>query len=227
METVRRDLHQTTANVSALLTKYSKLAATASSSYSASGILKDDHKRRQQDLEHEIDGTLDTFAAQIERLANFHATAHPPPSASATHALERHRDVLQDYKRDYARTKASLREAEQRANLLGSVREEISAFKSASQSSATDSLLAERGRIDNSHRMTDETLSQAYATRAEFAAQRSGLTGIQSRMSGVVSQVPALNSVISMINSRRRRDSVIMGSVMAGCILFLLWFMFG
>lgn len=30
------------------------------------------------------------------------------------------------------------------------------------------------------------THSQAYATRAEFAAQRAGLTGIQARMSGVV-----------------------------------------
>jgi len=49
------------------------------------------------------------FSAQIDRLANFHATAHPPPSASATHALERHRDVLVEYKRDYARTKVGER----------------------------------------------------------------------------------------------------------------------
>lgn len=33
-----------------------------------------------------------------------------------------------------------------------------SAFKSSSNSSATDSLLSERGHIDNSHRMADETL---------------------------------------------------------------------
>ena len=90
------------------------------------------------------------FSAQIDRLANLHATAHPPPSASATHALERHRDVLAEYRRDFQRTqvrslsrwnidcshegnrtdqdecrKTSLRDAEQRANLLGSVREEI------------------------------------------------------------------------------------------------------
>ncbi|ORY79307.1 hypothetical protein BCR35DRAFT_304715 [Leucosporidium creatinivorum] len=227
METVRRDLHQTTAAVSGLLTKYSKLAASASTSYSSSGLLKDDLTRRKEELETEIDGTIDTFAAQIERLYSFHATAQPPPSASATHALERHREVLSEYKRDYARTKASLRDAEQRANLLGSVREEISAFKSSSNSSATDALLSERNHIDNSHRMADATLDQAYATRAEFAAQRAGLTGIQARMSGVVAQVPALNSIVGMINSRRRRDSVIMGSVMAGCVLLILWYLFG
>jgi len=33
-----------------------------------------------------------------------------------------------------------------------------SAFKTQTGSSVTDSLLAERGRIDNSHRMADETL---------------------------------------------------------------------
>jgi Golgi SNAP receptor complex protein 1 len=46
-------------------------------------------------------------------------------------------------------------------------------------------------------------------------------------MSGVVAQVPALNSIIGMINSRRRRDSVIMGTVIGVCTLLLMWFLFG
>jgi len=62
METVRRDLHQTTAAVSGLLTKYSKLAASASTSYSSSGLLKDDLTRRKEELETEIDGTMDTVS---------------------------------------------------------------------------------------------------------------------------------------------------------------------
>ncbi|GAA6028023.1 hypothetical protein JCM8097_001835 [Rhodosporidiobolus ruineniae] len=226
-DNLRRDLHTSTANVSSLLTRYSKLAAQANTSYSSSGLVKDDLVRRKNDLEGELTQALDTFSSQIDRLANLHATSHPPPSASATHALERHRDVLADYRRDFQRTQTSLRDAEQRANLLGSVREEISAFKTATGSSVTDALLAERGRIDNSHRMADDTLSQAYATRAEFAAQRSGLSQIQARMNGVASQVPGLNSVIGMINSRRRRDSVIMGSVMGVCTLLLLFFIWG
>lgn len=62
METVRRDLHQTTAAVSGLLTKYSKLAASASTSYSSSGMLKDDLTRRKEEMETEIDGTIDTVS---------------------------------------------------------------------------------------------------------------------------------------------------------------------
>ncbi|TNY18887.1 snare region anchored in the vesicle membrane C-terminus-domain-containing protein [Rhodotorula diobovata] len=227
METLRRDLHASAAQCSSLLTRYSKLAQQASTSYSSSGLVKDDLARRSADLEQEITAAFDSFSNQVDRLANLHATAHPPPSASAAHSLERHREVLHEYRRDFQRTQASLRDAEQRANLLGSVREEISAFKTATGSSVTDSLLAERGRIDNSHRMADQTLEQAYATRAEFAAQRSGLSGIQARMNGVAAQVPGLNSVIGMINSRRRRDSVIMGTVLGICTLLLLFFVFG
>ncbi|BGO98092.1 hypothetical protein RTG_01287 [Rhodotorula toruloides ATCC 204091] len=227
METLRRDLHASTAQCSSLLTRYSKLAAQASTSYSSSGLLKDDVGRRKEELEEELTGALDTFSAQIDRLANLHATSHPPPSASATHALERHRDVLAEYRRDFQRTQASLRDAEQRANLLGSVRQEISAFKTASGSSVTDSLLAERGRIDNSHRMVDETLEQAYATRAEFSAQRSNLSRIQQRMNGVASQVPGLNSVIGMINNRRQKNAMIWGVVLGLMAVILLWQVFG
>ncbi|GAA6005658.1 hypothetical protein JCM11491_003716 [Sporobolomyces phaffii] len=227
MDTVRRDLHASTAQCSSLLTRYSKLAAQASTSYSSNGHLRDDFDQHRSQLEHELDTALDTFAAQITRLENFHATAHPPPSTSATHALERHRQVLQDYHRDRLRTERSLREAADRANLLSSVRDEISTFKTQTGSSATDSLLAERGKIDNSHRMADATLEQAYATRAEFAAQRSGLSQVQARMNAVAAQVPGLNSVIGLINSRRRRDSVIMGTVVGVCTLALLFFVFG
>lgn len=62
MEVVRRDLHQTTAAVSGLLTKYSKLAASASTSYGSSGRLQEDLNRRKEEMELEIDGTIETVS---------------------------------------------------------------------------------------------------------------------------------------------------------------------
>ena len=99
---------------------------------------------------------------------------------------------------------------------------------SAYKSSAADSLLAERGHIDNSHRMTDDMIAyvswlisllrtciptpsgpymslytppydicahlapsrvhrQAYETRSEFGRQRTTISGINTRMQGVIS----------------------------------------
>ena len=63
METVRRDLHSTTATVSSLLTRYSKLAAQASTSYSSSGTLAEDITRRKDELETELNGSLEVVRA--------------------------------------------------------------------------------------------------------------------------------------------------------------------
>ena len=60
-----------------------------------------------------------------------------------------------------------------------------SAYKAA-HASTTDALLAERDYIDGSHRMTDQLLEQAYETRAEFGQQRNAISGINTRMHGVL-----------------------------------------
>lgn len=117
-------------------------------------------------------------------------------TSAMNHSLTRHREILQDYERDFKRTRAQIVENEQRQNLLGSVRDEISAFKSGQSATSSggagasdsDMLLSERSRIDNSHRMTDEVLEQAYATRYEFAQQRSAIGNVNTRMKGVMSK---------------------------------------
>ena len=84
-----------------------------------------------------------------------------PGSASTSamnHTLTRHRDILSDYQRDFRRTQTQIKDSEARQNLLGSVREEISNFKAGNGQDPSDTLLAERSRIDSSHRMTDEVL---------------------------------------------------------------------
>lgn len=107
------------------------------------------------------------------------------PTQSMLHTIQRHRDVLQDYRADFRRTKANLEHAMDRANLLNNVRSDIESYKVA-HSSTTDALLSERGHIDSSHRMTDDILAQAYETRAEFGRQRSSISGINARMGNVI-----------------------------------------
>ena len=108
-------------------------------------------------------------------------------TSAMSHTLTRHREILTDYTRDARRTTAQIREAEKRSNLLGSVRAEISSFKQRQEGqSDTDMLLGERSRIDESNRMTDQVLEQAYATRYEFAQQRGMLGGVNTRMKGVI-----------------------------------------
>ncbi|KAF8746858.1 hypothetical protein RhiXN_09949 [Rhizoctonia solani] len=221
-ESLRRQCRTLEALVNDKLTAYSRLAVTLSSGQS--GDLEQGSAARWSDMEEEIEGLLEKLRETNDGMADLMSESQVEVTTSMRHSAQMHREMLDDYVRDFGRTKVNVRGALDRANLLSNVRSDINAYKAA-RSSATDSLLAERGRIDSSHRMTDDILAQAYETRAEFSRQRSSLAGINARMGGVLNSMPGINSLIGMIHSRRRRDGIILGCVIGLCLLALVSFM--
>ncbi|KAK0481554.1 hypothetical protein IW261DRAFT_1083944 [Armillaria novae-zelandiae] len=197
------------------LTSYSQLVSSLSRP--DEDVEANGSSERWKDLELEVDDLLEKLEETNEKLG---ALSNEPDivSQSMLRAIQRHRELYQDNVREVKRTKASVKRAMEQANLLSGVRNDIDAYKS----SAADSLLAERGRIDGSHRMTDDMIEQAYETRSEFARQRSSLAGINTRMINVINTMPGINNVVSMIKSRRRRDSIILGVVIGICIILIL-----
>ncbi|KAJ8494501.1 hypothetical protein ONZ51_g2265 [Trametes cubensis] len=164
------------------LTAYARLASSITRNHDdveASGSTE-----RWHDLEVEVDELLEKLQEINDQLSALAEDTENPPSQSMLRAIQRHREVYLDYARELRRTKGNVKTALDQANLLSGVRNDIDAYKS----SAADSLLAERGHIDNSHRMTDDMLAQAYETRAEFARQRTTISGINARMQGVLSK---------------------------------------
>lgn len=195
------------------LTSYSQLVSTISRP--SEDVEAGGSRERWKDLEMEIEELLEKLEETNEHLATLDSETLSP---SMLRAIQRHRELLQDNSRELKRTKASVQNALDQANLLSGVRNDIDAYKS----SAADSLLAERGGIDSSHRMTDDMLNQAYETRADLARQRSSLSGISTRMTNVLNTMPGINNLVSMIKSRRRRDSIILGVVIGVCIILIL-----
>lgn len=51
--------------------------------------------------------------------------AVPAPGATVVHTLQRHRDILQDYTREFHKTRANVQAQRDRDLLLGSVRRDI------------------------------------------------------------------------------------------------------
>ncbi|KAI0361044.1 V-snare-domain-containing protein [Trametes cingulata] len=202
------------------LTAYARLASSITRNHDdveASGS-----SERWRDLEAEVDELLEKLQEINDQLSALANDTENPPSQSMLRAIQRHREVYLDYARELRRTKGNVKTALEQANLLSGVRNDIDAYKS----SAADSLLAERGHIDNSHRMTDDMLAQAYETRAEFARQRTTISGINARMQGVLSSMPGINNLLSMIKTRRRRDAVIIGCLIGLCTVLLFMYMF-
>ncbi|GFZ52368.1 hypothetical protein JCM24511_10141 [Saitozyma sp. JCM 24511] len=232
-DNARRHARALETALEAKLSSYSKLAATISRGPAGAGSSSRDVPSHEDEgvggyklVEEEVEELLGKLEQAIDDLMALINSPSQPPSTSMQHAAQRHRDNLDDYRRDFVRTRNNVEQALARQNLLGSVRKDISDYKS-SLSSQTDALLQDRGRIDSSHRMMDETLNQAYATREDFSQQRSMLARVDQRMGGVLSQMPGINSLISMIHSRRRRDTIIIGCVVGLCTILLLGYMFG
>ncbi|KAF4573259.1 hypothetical protein EYR36_007770 [Pleurotus pulmonarius] len=201
------------------LTSYSRLASTISRTHD--DVEAEGSRDRWKDVEMELDELLAKLEETNEQLSSLSNNAEAPLSQSMMRAIQRHRDVFQDQSREFRRTKTNVQHALDQANLLSGVRNDIDAYKS----SAADALLAERGRIDSSHQMTDDMIQQAYETRAEFSSQRSSLAGINTRMTGVINTMPGINNLLSMIKTRRRRDSIIMGLVIGICLILFFTYM--
>ncbi len=165
----------------------------------------------------------DSLVAQLSRLLD----SDPALTASALkqNNLSRHRDILQDHRRELSRIRSLISEARNRANLLSNVRSDINAYRSNNPEAAeADYMLDERRRVDNSHSMVDSVLSQAYAVNENFGLQRETLASINRRIVGAASQVPGINSLIGRIGAKKRRDGIILGSFIAFCVLMVLYF---
>ncbi|KAN0060507.1 protein transport protein gos1 [Thecaphora frezii] len=236
-ETLRRTTRNLESTLDARITTYSQLPSLIASSPSPLSASRHtqphltldlshpsplpQNQTQHQELEHEIQTLLQQLSTSVDHLTSLLDDPTHPPSSSQLHAVQRHREVLLDLERDFTRARSNVRHAIDRRDLLGSVRDDIETYK-AQHASDADALLAERGHIDNSHRMLDRTLEQAYATRAELGAQHSLLSDVSTRMSTAAAYVPALNTVISLIGRRRKRDSVILGVLIGSCTVVLL-----
>lgn len=180
----------------------------------------EDEVRVSRDIEQVVEKTTDALDS-FERLLD----STPNATATQTGQLQRHRETLAEHKSQYKKINGSIKQERDRANLLSSVRSDIEGHRnrSATPQAEEEYMLHERGRVDNSNNMTDTLLAQAYATREELLTQRASLANIQRRLFNTASSIPGINTVISKINTRKKRDSLILACVITVGILFILF----
>ncbi|KAI5808809.1 snare region anchored in the vesicle membrane C-terminus-domain-containing protein [Peziza echinospora] len=175
-------------------------------------------------LEAQIQDLLSRRETTIAALAHaLETTPSASTSAAKLQILVRHREVLQDHTKDFQRIKNHIHSTRERSNLLSSVRNDISQFHSSNREDS-EFLLDERRRLDNSHNMTDSVLSQAYAINESFVSQRAMLGNINKRVMHAAGQIPGINTIISKINTRKKRDSIILAIVISACLMMVLYF---
>ncbi|KAK2150094.1 hypothetical protein LSH36_424g02103 [Paralvinella palmiformis] len=144
-------------------------------------------------------------------------------NAALLHTLQRHRDILQDYSHEFQKTRSNIMAFKEREDLLGSVRRDIDAYKNSSRS---DLYLKEHDHLRNSERLVDEQISIAMATKENLGTQKTALKMITQKVNSLANRFPVINSLVQRINIRKRRDAIILGIVIAVCVILLILYAF-
>ena len=72
--------------------------------------------------------------------------------------------------------------------------------------------------------LTTDAISIAIATKENLYAQRSSLGGISGKMGTIAKKLPLIGGLMNKINLRSRRDSIIIGGVITGCLILMFMF---
>ncbi|RKF62497.1 Golgi SNAP receptor complex member 1 [Erysiphe neolycopersici] len=215
---LRQQAHSLEVQTEKLFHTYSQYAALTNLPAKPS-----DEEKQVESKINEILDKRDALISQLSRLLNSEATL--TASALKQSNLNRHREVLQENRKELNTLKSQIQDGRNRANLLSSVRSDIDAYHSSDPGLAErDYMLGERSRIENSHNVADSVLSQAYAVNESFVFQRETLASINRRITGAAAQIPGLNNLIGKISAKKRRDGIIMACFIALCFLVFLYF---
>ncbi|RPA82214.1 V-snare-domain-containing protein [Ascobolus immersus RN42] len=157
--------------------------------------------------------------------------SQPNTSTTKLQNLLRHREILTEHRREYTRISSSIATARSRANLTQSVRNDISAYHSAqdggrdrtAEIEEEEYMLGERGRLEDSLAQVDSVISRAYEVNDSLTQQRIMLNHVGRRIQSVAGRIPGINKLMEKINTRKRRDSVILAVLIAFCVLLIWW----
>jgi len=116
--------------------------------------------------------------------------------------------------------KVNINEAWSRAQLLRGGRKHDS---STGRNTAMESLIRERGTIHSTTETAIEIINQAHETKVRLDEQNKILSGSTVKLKGVGARVPSLSQIMNQIRAKKNRNTIILGSFISFCILFLLW----
>lgn len=234
-EDLRKQARQLENELDLKLVSFSKLCTSYSSGNNGLGINQrtrsdsfgSSHDNLMVAMTSEIEQLLSQLAAVNGKMAEVTAEAMPHNSG-LMHTLQRHRDILQDYTNEYHKTKTNFFSLREREDLLGSVHRDIESYKSSSgvNNRRAELYLKEHEHLRSSDRLIDNAISIAMATKENMAFQRGVLKSIQTKVTTLANRFPAINNLIQKVNLRKKRDSLILGTVIGVCTFLLLLYTF-
>ncbi|KAM5554824.1 Golgi SNAP receptor complex member 1-2 [Rosa sericea] len=221
-EELRREARKIEGDLDVKLSSYAKLGArfTQGGGYVESGSPPVGSSRSWKSMEMEIQSLLEKLLDINDSMSRCAASA--TPATSVTQKLARHRDILHEFTQEFRRIKGNINSLREHAELLTSVRDDISEYKASGSMSPRMQILRERAAIHGSVSHIDEVISQAQTTRAVLGSQRALFGDVQGKVKNLSDKFPVIRGLLGSIKRRRSRDTIILSAVIAACTLFLI-----
>ncbi|EYU30548.1 hypothetical protein ABFS82_14G147000 [Erythranthe guttata] len=220
-EELRKEARKIEGDLDVKLSSYAKLGARFNQGgHVDSGSPTLGSSRSWKSMDMEIESLLEKLLDINDSMSRCAASA--APTTSVTQKLARHRDILHEFTQEFRRIKGNINSMKEHAELLSSVRDDISEYKASGSVSPRMQLLRERAAIHGSISHIDDVISQAQATRAALGSQRTLFGDVQGKVKILGDKFPVIRGLIGSIRRKKSRDTLILSAVIAACTLFLI-----
>lgn len=91
----------------------------------------------------------------------------------------------------------------------------------------TDILIKESQSLRNSSQMADEAIETSIAVNERIMAQMNTMNNSANTYQSIINKVPVIGSMTSKIQVKRKKDRLILGSLIGFLMFFCVWYLFG
>lgn len=173
----------------------------------------------------DMEALLSKLSAVLDAMSSMHATTTTSApgkvatTASVTHTLQRHSEILRDYQQEFRKTRASVVSLRERSELMSGIdriRPSTSAMDGTNGStSGLDALYKERASISAATSGADTAISTGLSLKEDLDRQRAMFASMVERMETMSEGIPAVNRLIGQIRRKKKRDIFILGAVIS------------
>jgi golgi SNAP receptor complex member 1 len=163
---------------------------------------------------------------QLQDLISFKMSPAAERSNKSQHLLliKRYREILFDLTSDFSKSQQMWTRKREQMELFSGAN---TSQQQQQQDPAMEHLLRERNHIQNSLTASSSVIHQAMEIHSDLRQQGGSLRGVSGMIGTMTQTIPGLNRLVENIRRKKSRDDVIVAGVIAMCILFTLWYVFG
>lgn len=202
-----------------LNTQDKSLDSLLNSAETGSAIPTEEEATLRNDIQRTLSALSDLIQTRLAPAAE--------RSSKSQHQLlvKRYREILFDLTGDFQKTSAQFTRKKEQLELFAGA--DTGGSGGNEQDEGMQQLMRERGHINNSLSASAAVINQASEIHSDLRTQGMSLRGVQGTIIRITSNIPGLNRLVENIRRRRSMDDMIVSGVIAACILFTLWYLFG